>query len=320
MYRASTGEAGDPPPTTGAFVIDAHRYGTADDRPQSPAASGLASLDGHARALLIGLAYLWRHGRIPRLGSPRRFTELVQHRKLFDRNPRYPQLIDKVAVKDLVSALLGPRWVTPTLWSGPALPQRPRWQAPFVVKSRHGCNQRAFVRSDREDWPGICRQADRWMGSTYGRWLAEWGYEDVPRGLLVEPFLGCTSRLPVDYKIYVFHGRAACVQVHLDREHDHRWTLFDRDWRRMSRDTGMSTPPPPRTLVDMLAAAERLGRDFDFVRIDFYEIDGQPRFGEMTFYPGSGLDPFDPDGLDVILGRYWNDPAALSLSGDQTPA
>ena len=55
----------------------------------------------------------------------------------------------------------------------------------------------------------------------------------------------------------------------------------------------------------MIEAAETLGQGFDFVRVDFYEIDGAPRFGEMTFYPGSGLDPFDPPEIDLILGRLW---------------
>jgi hypothetical protein len=55
-----------------------------------------------------------------------------------------------------------------------------------------------------------------------------------------------------------------------------------------------------------------LGADFDFVRIDFYDVGGIPRFGEMTFYPGSGLDPFDPPELDHELGRYWLSSATRS--------
>jgi hypothetical protein len=57
----------------------------------------------------------------------------------------------------------------------------------------------------------------------------------------------------------------------------------------------------------MLAAAETLGAGFDFVRNDFYEIDGKPMFGEMTFYPGSGLDKFNPVSLDKMLGQQWLD-------------
>ena len=55
----------------------------------------------------------------------------------------------------------------------------------------------------------------------------------------------------------------------------------------------------------MVAAAEKLGAGFDFVRVDFYEVGGRPLFGEMTFYPGSGLDKFAPVTLDTELGKLW---------------
>jgi hypothetical protein len=60
------------------------------------------------------------------------------------------------------------------------------------------------------------------------------------------------------------------------------------------------------SLGAMLAAAERLGRDHDFLRVDFFEVDGQPVFGEFCLYPGSGLDPFDPPHLDDWLGAHWS--------------
>ena len=55
-----------------------------------------------------------------------------------------------------------------------------------------------------------------------------------------------------------------------------------------------SAVPKPQSLGRMLAAAEILGRDLDFVRVDFYEIDGRAIFGEMTLFPESGLASFDP--------------------------
>ena len=55
----------------------------------------------------------------------------------------------------------------------------------------------------------------------------------------------------------------------------------------------------------MIASAETLAAGFDFVRVDLYEIDGRPLFGEMTFYPGSGLDRFAPVTLDDRMGRDW---------------
>lgn len=258
-----------------------------------------------ASLVRINLTYLARHGRLPNLATPETFTELVQLRKLQDRNPRFPVLADKVAVKEIVTERLGPEWITPTLWSGRKLPDKPIWPHPFVVKSRHGCNQIAFVKSGHENWSKVQRNAETWVRKTYGFWLDEWIYKQIPHGLLVEPFIGHDGAVPVDYKFYVFNGEAVFIQVHLDREHNHRWMLFDRNWCRVSAVTPDSDPPRPRSLNDMLEAAENLGKNIDFVRVDLYEPDGSPVFGEMTFYPGSGLDPFHPIGLDKVIGAEW---------------
>ena len=255
------------------------------------------------RRTRIGLTYLWRHRRLMNLRAPARFTDLVQHRKLFNRDPRLPALADKVRVKDHVARVLGPGWVIPTLWHGTRLPERHDWPLPFVVKSRHGCNQHAFVRDGSEDWDAIRNVAARWSRRRYGAWLDEWLYAHVPRGVVVEPFVGDDGRLPIDYKLFVFGGRVQYVQVHLAREHAHRWVVFDRDWRPVSPASDM--PPPPATLPAMIAAAEELARPFDFVRVDFYEARGRPLFGEMTFYPGSGLHPIEPASLDFAMGAHW---------------
>jgi hypothetical protein len=255
-------------------------------------------------ALRVAITHRWRHGRWPRLAHPVTFNEHVQWRKLHDRDPRMPPLVDKLRVKDFAAELLGTDWIVPTLWHGDTLPPDPPWPRSFVVKSRHGCNQTAFVRTGTGDWPAIRRRAARWMRSRYGYWLDEWAYRDVPRGLLVEPFIGPGHTLPIDWKIYVFGGVARFVQVHLDRETDHRWIVMDRDWNRISTPRSPD-PDPPQSLDRMLAAAEILGAGFDYVRVDFYEADGHPLFGEMTFYPGSGLGPFDPVALDTSMGREW---------------
>lgn len=264
--------------------------------------------------LRIRLTYLWRHHRLPCLAHPRQFTEFVQHRKLYDRDPRLAAFSDKVAVKRIVADCIGDHWVTPTLWQGTTLPAEPIWPFPFVVKSRHGCKQRVFVRSVTEDWTAVRRRSQGWLTRHYGLWLDEWLYTQIPRGLLVEPFIGNDGQLPIDYKLYVFGGRVACVQVHLERETRHRWLLFDRDGTRLSSPTEDADPVMPRSLEQMIAAAEMLGQGFDFVRVDFYEINGVPRFGEMTFYSGSGLDPFDPPELDLMLGRLWAEARATMAS------
>lgn len=258
---------------------------------------------GPAARLRIALTYLWRHRRLPDLREPRLFTELVQQRKLRDRDPRLPLLADKVAVKPIVAAQLGGEWVIPTLWSGRRLPARAPGGSPVVVKSRHGCNQTVIVRDAAVEWSAAATAGARWMRRDYGWWLDEWLYAQIPRGLLIEPLIGNGRDLPIDYKVYVFAGQASHVQVHLDRAGNHRWVMHDRDWRAVAN--GAPVVPRPSALAAMIAAAEQLAAGFDFVRVDFYQPDDQPLFGEFSFYPGSGLDRFDPPTLDAQLGRLW---------------
>lgn len=275
----------------------------------APAPAGPLTIDW--RRVRIGLTYLWRHHRLADLETPQRFTELVQLRKLFDRDPDLPRLSDKVLVKARVAEALGAEWCVPTLWSGTSLPPAPCFAPPAVVKSRHGCNQFAFLRipPTGDEWSRLRRRAAGWTARPYGEWLDEWLYRDIPRGLLAEPMIGDGGALPTDYKIYVFGGRATHVQVHLDREHRHRWVLHDRHWRPLARDPS-DRPAPPSSLSAMLDAAERLAANLSFARVDFYEDRGRPLFGEFSFYPGSGLDPFEEDWIDFELGSLWR--AALA--------
>ena len=266
-----------------------------------------SSADGPLALSRVRATYLWSHGRLPDMIHAPRFTELVQRRKLFDRDPRQVTRMDKVAAKRLAARLLGPEWVTPTLWQSDALPVTPPFAFPVILKAGHGCNQYAALHrppSSRK-WAALHRRTRQWMSGPYGKWLDEWAYRDVPRALIAEPFLGDGHTLPLDYKIYVFGGRATHVQVHLGRDGRHRWVLYDRGFKPLH--VAHDRPALPRSLNAMLAAAETLAADFDFLRVDFYEIEGAPRFGEFCLYPGSGLDRFPAEWIDFELGTLWRE-------------
>jgi hypothetical protein len=247
------------------------------------------------------------------LNAPQLFTEWVQHRKLHDRDPRLPVLADKVLAKQFVADLLGKGWATPTLWQGFQLPVKSAWDYPFVVKSRHGCGHIVIVKNDL-DYERARRESRRWTKRNYGAWLDEWLYAQIERGLLVEPLIGNAEELPIDYKVFVFGGRARFVQVHLGRgEGAHRWIVFDREWQRVSPPSADADPSPPASLAAMLKASEQLGTGFRFVRTDFYDVEGEARFGELTFYPGSGLERVEPPRLNLLMGLLWT--AASVLPG-----
>ena len=252
----------------------------------------------------VAATFLWRHGQLPRLAGPQTYNEWVQWRKLNDRDPALALLTDKLHAKAMVAKLVGPSIVIPTLWHGDKLPPVAPWPMPFVVKANHGCGQFVVVRSIA-DWRAARRIAPRWLKGAYGQWLDEWHYRAARRLLIVEPFIGPETSLPLDYKVFVFGGRAEFVQVHLDRGSNHRWIQFDRYWRQVSAITADSIAAP-QSLALMLDAAERIAAGRDHLRVDFYEHGGRLWFGEVCLFPGSGLERFDPVALDATFGSYWS--------------
>lgn len=268
----------------------------------APLLAGLPLLTAPWARWRVSLLYRARLGRWPDLDAPARFTEWVQWRKLYDRRAGLARLTDKAYGKDVASALLDADLLIPTLWLGARLPAIAPWPMPFIVKANHGCGQLVVVRT-AADYRRAKALAPRWLANAYGGWLDEWHYGAARRVLMVEPYIG-GAVLPVDYKVYVFGGRAAMVQLHFGRGSRHRWSQFDRDWTPLSDDP--IDAPPPERLADMLSAAEAMAANADFLRVDFYCEGGRLWFGECCLYPGSGLDPFQPDALDLALGERWS--------------
>ena len=48
-----------------------------------------------------------------------------------------------------------------------------------------------------------------------------------------------------------------------------------------------------------------LSKDLDFVRVDFYNLDGDIYFGELTHYVASGTTKYEPESFDFELGKHW---------------
>ena len=180
-----------------------------------------------------------------------------------------------------------------------------------MIKANNGSGRNFFVRQDSDlDWKRIESLTAEWQSRPYGAEWGEWLYGEIVPALLVEPFIGELCELPVDYKLCTSAGKS-------------RWSL-SAPIATMSSNMQCSIPigtgfplklaaypsdprpiPKPLSLGRMIEAAEILAEDLPFVRIDFYEVGDVPKFGEMTFYPGAGLDAFDPPEWDLKLGKFW---------------
>ncbi len=260
----------------------------------------------------LGKLYFSAHGRYPNIRKPKLFTEKIQHRKLYDKDLRLSLCADKVLVKNYVRERLDSDILIPTLYSGERLPPLAQrtWSLPFVIKANHGSSFNIFVRQESDlDWQAIEEKLALYLSIDFGAYLKESHYSKIARQVLIEPFLSDDGELPIDYKIFVFGGIPKFIQVDTDRESSHKRTFFDVAWNRQTFQFAypldMRPLDRPSSLETMLSAAAELGRDFGFVRVDFYEIRGRPYFGEMTFTPEAGLGKFEPPEIDALFGEMW---------------
>ena len=255
-------------------------------------------------------------GRPLSVSGPEHFTEKIQWQKLCDRNPLYHTLVDKAAVKEYVAARIGAEHVIPTLgvWERPeqipweALPQQ------FVLKCTHDSGS-TLVCTDKAsfDRQAACAFLTASLAGEFWRRDREWAYKGVPPRIIAEEYMGGGL---ADYKIFCFGGRPEFLFVATDRDNpseETKFDFFDVQWRHLDIRNGhpnAAVPPAkPAHFARMLELAEALAGDFPQVRIDFYETpDGRVLFGEYTFYHWSGFVPFDPDGADIELGRYFKIP------------
>ena len=268
------------------------------------------------------IRFLRVHGTLANFRQPTTYSEKLNWRILYDRRDVLSWTCDKLAMKDYANAVEGLEIQVPeVLWTGTDVRDLAGVEltGDWVLKPNHASGRNIVFGSgpvtDTSDLESYMVGAmDEFQASI----LKEWAYTQARRCLLVErrvPGLGDGSP-PWDYKFYVFGGRVGMIQVDSGRHtSDHRRSLYSRDWQRMFNSTGIYSTPDaevPVQLERMLRAAEILAAPFDFIRVDLYATETDVYFGELTPYPFSGLEKFDPP-AEFELG------ALLSLPDADSP-
>ncbi len=250
--------------------------------------------------------------------QPRTLNEKLNWMKLHVRDPRQKIAADKYAVRELVAAKAGEKYLIPLIRTY-ARAEEIRFAdlpAAFVLKVNHGSGQNWIVRDQsREDERKVVRQFREWLAASHYATSREWPYKGMKPLIVAEQLLlDENGRIPSDYKLHCFGGKVATIQVDLDRETAHRRNFYDLDWNLQpfiwtewagDRPAWPNGPavPRPAALPEMVRLAETLAADFPYARIDLFCCGGTVYFGEITFYHGGGFERFDPPEFDRVFGE-----------------
>lgn len=260
----------------------------------------------------IKMRYRLYVGKKLRLDAPETFNEKLQWLKLYDRKPIYTTMVDKCEVKKYVAAIIGEEHIIPTIAvydkvediDFDALPDQ------FVMKCTHDSGGLVICKDKSKlDKEAAVKKLGKRLKKKYYLRTREWSYRDVKPRIIVEKYMEDESGWQLkDYKIFCFNGEPRFIEVDYDRYVGHKLNVYDLDWKFV--DFYMTSPndknveiAKPESLNQMLDYARMLAKDIPFVRVDFYSIYSNIYFGEMTFFPGSGMIDFHPKKYDQILGE-----------------
>lgn len=265
-------------------------------------------------SVLLRWCYFRRVGKILHLKNPKTFNEKLQWLKLHDRKPMYTMIVDKYAVREYITEKLGEKYIVPMLgvWDRfedidfDALPDR------FVLKCTHDSGGIVIVRDKSQmNMEEAREKITESMARNYYYAGREWPYKNVPPRIIAEEYIEDSCGELADYKVHCFNGAPRMILVCRDRFTETGLTqdFFSEKWehlpiRRPTAPNSAVEIPRPEHLDEMLRLSARLAKDFPFVRIDFYEVDGKVYFSEITFYPAGGMAKFVPEEWDETLGSW----------------
>ena len=272
--------------------------------------------------LYLSLRYRFIIGHWIDWKNPKTFTEKIQWLKVYNRKPEYTTMVDKYAVKRYVADRIGEDYVIPTIgvwektedidWD--SLPNQ------FVLKTTHGgggggvviCRDKSIFNRQM----AVAKLNESLASDIYSN-LREWPYKNVYRRIIAEKFIAsCKSStakdLP-DYKFFCFNGEPKYCQVIRDRHTKETIDFYDMQWNHQDfvglnpvASNGLNPVARPKHLDEMVAICRKLSADIPFVRVDLYVVDDKEYFGELTFFPASGLGWWTPEDADEKIGSYLN--------------
>jgi hypothetical protein len=262
----------------------------------------------------------------------------IRWRKKYDRNPLLTIMQDKLAVKKFAAKRGVPSAEVLFVTQNPETIPFDDLPEKCFIKANHGrnwnilkyggdfynfVNGKKHVNRDgsynleltpklkltREQ---VVQTTGHWLHSTFD--FGEWAYYGIPPAIfaerLIEPEPGKET---LDYRFYTFSGKVAAINLGSpSMRKSNENIFFDVNWNKFTLRNNFEKEPEklpqkPAFLSEMIEAAGRLGKEVDFVRIDFFADSRQFYLSEITIYPDGGQDnrPTSDHAFNLFLGRQW---------------
>lgn len=165
----------------------------------------------------------------------------------------------------------------------------------FALKCTHGagfniiCKNKSILDIEKSK-----KDLNKWLHTDFGISAGEMHYSKMKPRIICEEFLdGLDNEVPIDYKFFCFNGVPRFLEVCTGRFKDLKFSFYDMDWNFLDYQSDrykgkVEKIDKPQSFDKMREIAKALSSDFNFVRVDFFDIKGKAYIGELTFTPHAG--------------------------------
>lgn len=253
------------------------------------------------------------------LRNVRSFNEKLQWYKLFYLTEEMKRCVDKVEFKNYIREKLQSDGYTAKLYG--AWSDIPSFVAAwdslpdyFYLKANIGTETEQVKRIFKKEvvLDELVEEVKNWLApsKTLRNSFSSAYYGITPMILAEEALVPESSfKNADDIKVFCFNGEPYClysiVSDLVDGEEKLFLNFYDLSWKKLNVsylfDNSRDFPKPPH-LDRILELARTLSKDFPFARVDFYDLPDRVMLGEITFYPGGGLSPYEPQSFTDECG------------------
>ena len=260
-------------------------------------------------------------GRKPNLCNPQLYSEKVQWRKLYcPQVELLGRVTDKVGVYEYIREKLGNDHLLPILWLGDKFDEETLRSLgdQIVLQPTHRSGQVVFIeKSEYILYEELSKWLHRMLRQPYSMLGQEPWYGRIHPQIVARPLVRNPDGTPYlnDCKFHLFKQKDGSTKVicEIINTYPHWRAIFDENFKRLPFDWSPDTYPPPqdnpekpKQFEEMLADAQVLSSDFDYVRVDFMMGAEEYYFTELTFAPAGGHPEITPPEWDKIVGSYWD--------------
>ena len=255
-------------------------------------------------------------GYFPNFKNPKSINEKLNWMKFNYYDPRLTSIVDKYEFKNYIKDKLGEGYVIPLIGvyddvndiDFDKLPDK------FVVKTNIGnggvgcqlVQDKSKLNIDKLKCD-FCNLMQEWNSPYYQSYQP--AFKNVTPRIIIEEYMPIREGDALEYKMFCFHGEMKFCLIELDYFGlKPARAIYTKEFEQLPftiRNLSIKTlKEKPQQYDEMVKIAEKLSKDFPFVRVDFYIVNNRIYLSELTFNSGAGMSVFTPREWDYKIGEW----------------